>query len=119
MAPKRHSAGTRGDTAGRHQDPPAGSTRLGNLESLTTGSLPCHPESPSGPGGAKPESLWKISDLADYLNVSELTIRDWILKRHIPFLKVGRHIRFEPWMIEHWLGERRVPMAPTIARRRR
>lgn len=46
--------------------------------------------------------LWAVIDVAQYLRVSERTVRDWIYQRKIPFLKVGRCVRFDPAVIESW-----------------
>lgn len=50
--------------------------------------------------------LWSITRLAKYLDVPIATIRDWAHKRKIPFLKVGRHIRFKSSDIDTWLKQR-------------
>jgi len=50
--------------------------------------------------------LWSINRLAEYLSVPVATVRDWCYKRLIPFVKVGRHIRFKPSDIEVWLKQR-------------
>ncbi len=52
--------------------------------------------------------LWSINRLAEYLDVPIATIRDWCHKRTIPFVKVGRHIRFKSSDIEIWLKQRSV-----------
>ena len=52
--------------------------------------------------------LWDIPRLANYLSVPVGTIRDWVYKRSIPFVRAGRHIRFMPKDIEGWLENRRV-----------
>ena len=52
--------------------------------------------------------LWSINRLAEYLDVPIATIRDWLHKRKIPFIKVGRHIRFKASDIESWLKQKSV-----------
>ena len=52
--------------------------------------------------------LWSINRLAEYLDVPIATIRDWCHKRTVPFVKVGRHIRFKSSDIEIWLKQRSV-----------
>jgi len=52
--------------------------------------------------------LWSINRLAEYLDVPIATIRDWCHKRTVPFVKVGRHIRFKSSDIETWLKQRSV-----------
>lgn len=52
--------------------------------------------------------LLSTEQLSEYLNVPTATIRDWCYKRKIPFVKVGRHVRFRPSDVEKWLSERKV-----------
>ena len=47
--------------------------------------------------------LWTIDQLAKFLDVPAATIRDWVYKRLIPFVKAGRHVRFKPSDIHRWL----------------
>jgi excisionase family DNA binding protein len=50
-----------------------------------------------------PNTLWKYSDLARYLQVSEVTLRRHVMNREIPYLKIGRSIRFDKNQIaEHF-----------------
>ena len=51
--------------------------------------------------------LWSVERLSTYLGTSVATVRYWVYMRKIPFLKVGKHIRFrfEP-DIKDWLEER-------------
>ena len=50
--------------------------------------------------------LLSIDRLAEYLDVPPATIRDWVYKRQIPFVKVGRLVRFHPSDVQRWLSER-------------
>lgn len=50
--------------------------------------------------------LLSIDRLAEYLDVPPATIRDWCYKRQIPFVKVGRLVRFIPSDVQRWLSER-------------
>ncbi len=50
--------------------------------------------------------LWSIKRLAEYLDVPVPTIRYWCYKRQIPFVKVGRHVRFKPSDVLKWLSEK-------------
>lgn len=51
--------------------------------------------------------LLSIKKLSLYLDVSEATIRDWVFKNMIPYVKAGRHIRFVPHDIQNWLLKKR------------
>jgi excisionase family DNA binding protein len=52
--------------------------------------------------GTRKRSLWTVNEVADYLQVSERTVRDWVYKRVIPFRKAGQALRFCPEEIERW-----------------
>lgn len=49
--------------------------------------------------------------LGELLHVSVKTLDKWVCDREIPFVKVGRLVRFRPEEIDAWLDERRVPVA--------
>jgi len=51
-----------------------------------------------------------IEDLAQYLDISTNTIRSWVWMRQIPYVKVGRLVKFDLNEIEEWLKIRRVNM---------
>lgn len=49
--------------------------------------------------------LWSVDRLAKFLDVPAATIRDWCYKKRIPFVKVGRLVRFKPSDVQRWLSE--------------
>jgi excisionase family DNA binding protein len=49
------------------------------------------------------ETYLNIKELADYLKLSEQTIRRWVLKREVPFHKIKKVIRFRLSEIEQWV----------------
>ncbi len=49
------------------------------------------------------EKLWNVPGLSDFIGVKQPTIRKWVHERRIPFIKVGRCVRFRPSSIERWL----------------
>lgn len=51
--------------------------------------------------------LMSVENLAQYLGVPTATVRQWVYQRKIPFMKIGRHVRFrnDP-DIQEWLKER-------------
>lgn len=53
-------------------------------------------------------SLLSIEQLADWLGVTDRFIRRLVAERRIPFLKIGKFIRFDPAEIEPWLDSQRV-----------
>ncbi len=53
-------------------------------------------------------SLLSIEQLADWLGLTDRFIRRLVAARRIPFLKIGKFIRFDPTEIEPWLDSQRV-----------
>lgn len=52
--------------------------------------------------------LLNIDELADHLGVTVRHVRRLIAERRIPFLKVGRFVRFDPDDVTDWLEAARV-----------
>lgn len=52
------------------------------------------PDSATGISGR--ESLLTIREAAKYLAVSVSTLYGWVWQRRIPFVKIGRALRFDP-----------------------
>ena len=46
-----------------------------------------------------------INDLSDYLGIPKGTIYVWVCHRKIPYVKVGRLLKFDLHKIEGWLAE--------------
>ena len=55
--------------------------------------------------------LLSIDELAERLGVTQRHVRRLVAERRVPFLKVGRFIRFDPAKIATWLDSSRVPVA--------
>lgn len=53
--------------------------------------------------------LLDVAALADRLGVTERFVRRLLAERRVPFVKLGKFIRFDPRDIESWLEEARVP----------
>ncbi len=49
------------------------------------------------------ERFMTVKDLADTIRVKESTLRDWIFKRQIPVVRIGRLVRFRWSEVEQWL----------------
>lgn len=49
------------------------------------------------------ERLQSVEEIAAYLGVSKETVRAWVKKGSIPFLKVGRQYKFRLSEIDVWL----------------
>ena len=50
----------------------------------------------------------RVQDLALEFGVSESTVRDWVFRRKIPFVKLGSAVRFKREDIEAWVESRKV-----------
>ena len=57
------------------------------------------------------ERLWTVADVADYLAVTERTVRAWQYDHRLPYLKIGGTIRFRPAEILAWAAQFDEPMA--------
>lgn len=52
------------------------------------------------------DSFLTITDVAKRLNVKRSWVRSMVFKGEIPFLKIGRHVRFDNTNIEKWIADR-------------
>ncbi len=46
-----------------------------------------------------------IKELSEYLDIKEKTAYSWVNQRKIPYVKVGRLVRFDPEEIGRWIKE--------------
>jgi len=56
--------------------------------------------------------LMDVQQLAHYLNLKPSKIRAMVFRREIPYLKIGRLVRFQKDMIDHWINERSQSFSP-------
>lgn len=49
------------------------------------------------------ETLLTIEEVAGKLKLAEQTIRRYVLKRHIPYRKIGKVVRFRPSEVDRWI----------------
>jgi excisionase family DNA binding protein len=61
--------------------------------------------------------LLDIDGVAEQLAVTPRHIRRLVAERRIPYLKVGRFIRFDPAEVESWLDGTRRPELHSVHRR--
>lgn len=52
----------------------------------------------------KPDKLWTPKDLADYLSVKESVIKYWVRNHEIPYIRIGRQVRFDREDILEWIS---------------
>ena len=57
------------------------------------------------------ESLWTHEEVADYIGATPGTIRVWCSQKRIPYLKIGRSVRFKHEDIDRWLNQKKVEAA--------
>jgi excisionase family DNA binding protein len=55
------------------------------------------------------EGTWSTDEAASYLGCTPLTLRQWVSKRRVPFLKIGRLVRFRQKDLEEFLESRLIP----------
>jgi excisionase family DNA binding protein len=60
------------------------------------------------PGSAVLPKLLTMDELAERLGVTRRHVRRLVAERRVPFLRVGRFIRFDPAEIAAWLHSSRV-----------
>lgn len=54
---------------------------------------------------SKSASPWMSpAEAADYLGVAVGTLRNWVYRRHIPFARRGRVVRFHRDRLDAWLA---------------
>ena len=49
------------------------------------------------------EKLFTYESLADYLDCSAITLRKKVMNKQIPYIKIGRAVRFKPEEIQTWI----------------
>lgn len=50
--------------------------------------------------------LLTYDDLAEVLKVDQRTLRRWVRRNEIPYVRLGRRVRFFPERIRDWLKEK-------------
>lgn len=46
--------------------------------------------------------LWNVRQVAEYLNVTDRTVRTWQRFNKLPYLKIGGTVRFRPDEVVAW-----------------
>ena len=49
-----------------------------------------------------------VREFAEYLGIEESTVYAWVYQKRIPYVKVGRLVKFDLRKIEDWLKQRSV-----------
>ncbi len=50
--------------------------------------------------------MWTAHQVADLLNVRPSRVYELVQGREIPFIRIGRQLRFDPGAIQEWLDAR-------------
>ncbi len=56
--------------------------------------------------------LLTMDELAERLGVTPRHVRRLVAEKRVPYLKVGRFVRFDPVAIATWLDQSRVTVLP-------
>lgn len=59
--------------------------------------------------------LLTIKDVAEKLQVAQVTVRKWLEQGKITYIKVGGAIRFRPEWLEGWLDKKTIKAQKKIA----
>ena len=68
-----------------------------------------------------PDALLDVDGLAAMLGVTVRFVRRLVEERRVPYLKIGRLVRFDPIEVEHWVSASRVAShngSESVGRRR-
>lgn len=55
-----------------------------------------------------PKNLVGVDKAAEVLDVSVNTIYAWVNQRRIPYLKIGRLVKFDIIELEEWIKDKRI-----------
>jgi len=58
--------------------------------------------------------LLDINQLSEMLSVKKKTIYDWVHKGFIPYIKLGKLLRFDPKDIDKWFESKRRRKKPVL-----
>jgi len=70
-----------------------------------------------GPAGSEVKPLLDIHDVATRLNITVRHVRRLVAERRIPYLKVGKLVRFDPHEIKVWTASLAVVSTKSDAER--
>ena len=83
---------------------------------MTTGALSGEAVSPPQKGSIQREQVTAqrprfldVEELAGWLGIEVVFVRRLVAERRIPFVKIGRFVRFDPEEIAAWIDGQRVP----------
>lgn len=91
---------------------------------MATGALSKEPVSPPQNGSnakrfrsAQEPRFLDVEGLAGWLGIEVVFVRRLVAERRIPFVKIGRLVRFDPAEVAAWIDGQRVPVESRRSRR--
>ncbi len=54
------------------------------------------------------DRLMTCPEVAEYLHVTEKAVRRWVEQRRLPYIKLGRMLRFRRSVLDNFLAKRQV-----------
>jgi len=70
-----------------------------------------------GSGSAQGPRFLDVEGLAGWLGIEVVFVRRLVAERRIPFVKIGRLVRFDPEEVAAWIDGQRVPPEVRSSRR--
>ena len=49
-----------------------------------------------------------MDECSEYIGVTKGTLYVWVCRKRIPYLKIGKLVKFDMKEIDHWLKEKRI-----------
>lgn len=65
---------------------------------------------------AEDDTIFTVESLAKYLQVSEQWVYERVQFKELPYIKVGKFIRFKKSAIDKWLEEQATPATSPLSR---
>ena len=53
--------------------------------------------------------VMSVSQMAEYLSISEYTLREWVRLKRIPFHRINKQIRFRKSKVDRWMERNEIP----------
>ena len=72
------------------------------------GEFPSQPDAQAS--GVLFDNLITTEELAVIFRVSPQTIRNWVSRRKIPYIQIGRRNLFQKRSLQQWLNQQEVPL---------
>jgi len=67
-------------------------------------------------GSPSDDTLFTVKSLAKYLDVSDQWVYERTQLKEIPYIKLGKHVRFKKSDIDHWLDSLKFPTMDSPSR---